>query len=92
MKFENMKVASYNYDNWGDEDDPKSDWSILNAGNPDKNDMGIAVFSHKEACEFIIYVNGNNWDHWKTLGYSDKLIKLARTAKAHGYFYLCLYA
>ena len=93
IEFEDMKVASFEYyDGWGDEDDPKSDWSILNNGNKERNGVGVAAFSHREACEFMLYVNGDNWEFWKEIGYSDRLIELAKSAKAQGYKYLCLYS
>ena len=82
IEFGNMRVASYNYENWGEDDDPKSDWSLLNK---------MAVFRHVDECEFILYVDGDNWDHWKEAGYSDELIGLTKAAKDQGYKYLCLY-
>jgi len=84
IEFEDMKVAVYKYDNFGSENDPKSDWAYLT--------LGGACFTHTDACEFIIFIDSNNLDTWKTFGISDRLIELAKSAQDQGYKYLCLYA
>lgn len=82
--FEDMKTAIYQYSNWGDEENPASDWCLLNAH---------ASFSHREACEFILYVGcSDSLDALIDLKYSDLLINLAHLAYAEGYKYLCLYS
>ncbi len=42
-----MNICQTNFDNWGDENSPTSNWSLANK---------YATYSHKEDCEFIFYI------------------------------------
>jgi hypothetical protein len=74
-----MKVAQVEYHNWGDVDDPTSDWSILNKK---------ATFSHKDACEFILWTGHN----WRSEGCSKALADIVKDAAIANYSYICIYA
>jgi len=85
--FDNMKVASYNYGNFGDTDDISSNWHILMKEN---------TFVHSECCEIILYVDNQGdeegWQEWRRRKIPEDVIQLAKDAQAQGYMYLCLYA
>jgi len=82
-----MKVANIDYSDvfqlQGEESG--SDWALLNAH---------ANFSHKEACEFIVYI-GDGCDSLaiiEEVGYSDIFQKYCLEARELGFMYVCFYA
>jgi len=83
---ENMRVAQIGIDSheWGDEDDPKSDWRIV---------QEICCFSHREACEFILPVGEDDYiKTFKEAGLSEKFLKWCKEAQDEGYSYICFYS
>lgn len=68
---------------FGDMHHPDSDWGLLN---------DHATFSHKEACEFILYTEYEDTWYKDTVGFSDKLRELVNQAKNEGFKYICFYA
>lgn len=67
-------------------EDEGSDWALLNAH---------ATFSHKEACEFILYVGSEPETLVELLehfGYSKVLIDYCKAAQSLGFKYVCFYA
>lgn len=82
--FEDMKVRAWKLtpEEWGDENDPKSDWSLANLH---------ATFSHKDACEFIFHVAELDWQPLKEKGFSGKFIQRCIDASNAGYHYVCFY-
>jgi ABC-type sulfate transport system substrate-binding protein len=80
---EDMKVANVEFDNWGDEDDPESNWNKFLTDN---------TFSHSEACEFILYCGDDqaiaNWDGCL---FSEDVINILKEAKAAGFKYVCFH-
>lgn len=81
----NMKVAmvELNETDWGDESDPTSNWSLFNMH---------ASFSHRDACEFILYIG--EWHIpliWSELGFTLEILTLMIEAKNKGYNYICFY-
>jgi len=59
-----------------------SDWNLLEDNAP---------FSHKEACEFIVYTKHPD-DYYTDIGYSTELIAIVKQAKAEDFAYVCFYA
>lgn len=97
---ENMKVAQCELplENWGDESDPTSNWSLLNK---------YAAFSHREACEFILYVGSDEYigsaredvatdsEHiqmYEEMGFTKEVLGPCRNARKQGYKYICFWS
>lgn len=83
---EDMKIAQIHYENWGEENDLKSDWNII---------QELACFSHKDSCDFILYIgmdNGEDLERFSTAGLSGEAWEYCRKAKQEGYKYICFYA
>lgn len=86
---EDMTVAQVDYDNWGEESDPESDWNLIQA---------MCCFSHRDACEFIVYI-GDGGDgsidriaELKEAGLSEEFMEECQAAKEAGFKYICFYA
>lgn len=82
---DNMMVAMVDYtDEWGDENDPASDWSQI---------QHYCCFSHKEACEFILHL-GDDDETIKAyeVVLSEAMVEYCRQAQAQGYKYICFYS
>jgi hypothetical protein len=102
LVFENPRTAVIDYDNWGDENDPTSDWNLLQKKSYDKLTHRMtpsptaATMIHTEACEFILWIGSEEYNNriWelRKAGYSRELIKLAIQARRQGFYYLWLYA
>jgi len=86
-RLEDMKMAEFYIEpgEWGEEEeDNTSDWNIIQT---------LCCFSHKEACEFILFVGDR--DHirdYVEAGLSDSFITLCKEAQAEGYKYICFYS
>lgn len=74
-------MCSVEYDNWGDESNPKSDWYLMNKH---------ATFAHRNACEFIFYIHDQLPDFFADM--SDTFKKYYLEAKESGYKYILFYA
>ena len=70
LLFSDMKVAEYYMDSkeWGSEDDPFSNWSLV---------LGRAPFVHKEACEFILALSAEHLQEYEEeIGLSEDLMEV----------------
>lgn len=89
-EIENMEVGAWNLETeeWGDENDPTSDWSLANTH---------ATFSHKDSCEFIFWL-GKGEMHierlkdLKELGFSSEFVERCKYASEQGFNYINFYS
>lgn len=80
---ENMKVANVEFDNWGEDDDPTSNWNKFMTSN---------TFAHSESCEFILYCGDElAIQNWAYCLFSEDVINILKEAKAAGYKYVCFH-
>lgn len=85
-----MQVLQVQYDNWGEEHDPKSDWSLSKK---------YADFYHRIGThEFIFYIEGSDnicsdffLQEYKEQGFSETFLSVCKEAQRRGYRYVCLY-
>jgi len=85
-RLEDMKMAEFHLEpgEWGEEEDNTSDWNIIQT---------ICCFSHKEACEFILFVGDDTHiDYYKNAGLSDLFLDACNEAQKEGYKYICFYS
>lgn len=91
MSFGSMEVAEFELEpeEWGDESDPRSDWSLANQ---------FATFQHTDACEFIFYIgksdNDGGFDAVETLeaqGFSKEFLERCKRVQKAGYKYVCFH-
>ena len=86
-KIRNMSVGQIymNPEDWGDENDPTSDWCLVQT---------VSCFSHdKDACEFIVCVTEDDYlNTFKEAGLSDNIVNICKRAKDQGFSYLCFYS
>ena len=76
----NMKVAEVEFDFKGE----SKDWKLCNRH---------ASFSHKEASEFIFYVGEpQSMQAYKDHGFSERFLKVLRSARRNKFKYVCVYA
>lgn len=83
-----MAVAEIDYsDEWGDTNDPESDWRKLMSG--------AATFAHTGACEFIVYLGSREHDtltdlevKWRM---SKEFMEYCRIARRAGFKYACFH-
>lgn len=86
----NAAEVSLNGDEWGDNDDPESDWTIAHSS---------ATFVHSDACEFIFYIGDKNFEgsqkssleFLKDAGHSEHFLAYFKAAQQAGYKWLNLY-
>lgn len=85
-----MKIAQYSFEqeDWGSEDDPKSDWNLAQIFN---------TYSHTTECEFIFAIGYDKasrefeLDKYKQAGFSENFLNIIKTAQALDYDYICIY-
>lgn len=83
MKFEDMKVTNVEFNNWGDENNPESNWVKFLNNN---------TFTHSDACEFILYCGDDvAIKQWDGCLFSKDVIQILKEAKAAGFKYVCFH-
>lgn len=78
MKNFNCAEITLTLEQWGDENDPYSNWTLI---------KDAACFTHNYACEFIIHVGSDEFRHDHFLNYEIK--KLCLEAFTLGFNYVC---
>jgi hypothetical protein len=78
---ENMSIAIIDsFDNWGEEGDENSNWSLL---------QSEACFVHQNDCAFIVQVMEIDVKNLKKQGFTPDVIKAMKDAQKAGFSYLC---
>lgn len=81
---EDMKVAQVEYSNWGKEEDPNSDLSMMKVW---------ATFQHPHECEFIFYIGCEEaLRGLKASQFSEEFMGECYAAASQGFKYICFYA